>query len=193
MRAINAQASRFVHQSKKLKKKKKTKNHDRRQDSGDDVTSSMMAQMNDASRIVRLSRDIEQASEVLDCFFCLLLFEFLGTCEFRIPHKSPDWIGETCVTIRELGCPPVSRRQRHSLHCDTTSARFEFFRSLLSGQNPLPPISHLPNKPRVHQCSPNTYRHQPTTQNSLEETIQLTGIRHDDPRTWTEQRGFSDF
>ena len=75
--------------------------------------------------------------EVLDCFpfFCWLSFlELVNSGSHTIRRL---WIVETCVTIRELDCPFLSMRQRHSLHCDTISARFEFFQSLLSTRRSL--------------------------------------------------------
>ena len=55
------------------------------------------------------------------------------------------WIEETYATSRELGCPPSSGRQ-YSLRCDTIATQFGIFQSLLSRQDPPPPIFCLARK-----------------------------------------------
>ena len=86
--------------------------------------------------------------EVLDCFpfFCCLSFLELVNSGSHTIRQTLD-----CETIRELDCPFLSMRQRHSLHGDAISARFEFFQSLLSRKDALPPISYLAWKElRIH-------------------------------------------
>ena len=71
--------------------------------------------------------------EVLDCFSFFCCFEFLGTCEFRVPHNSPD-SGLKKLTQQLVSSVVHLCQGVNNIRFAVTPSlrRFEFFQSLLS-------------------------------------------------------------